>query len=490
MSAPGEISRSTAVPVLSVRTEDGRAFRFSRTFHIGREHDCDVRIADAQVSRKHVMVSFGNGRWQLRDQQSGNGVFVNGRRVDSASIDANLTIRLGADGPLVVMEVESRVPPASRPSVTPRSASETMIVAERYFGPATDEESVGGRTLMIRKAFHRVQKKQKRLYRGIVAVVALAAICAAGYAYRGHRELMRQQAAAQDLFYAMKSLDVDIANVERRLAASGDVQGRNQVKTYMERRRQMEGDYERFVSGFNLYDRALTAQDQVILRVTRTFGECETAAPPEYLAEVANYIRRWQGTRRFANAVTLARDKGYTRKIAEEFVRQDLPPQFFYLAMQESDFIETASSPPTRFGFAKGMWMFIPDTARRYGLTVGPLVASPRPDAADDRHKWEKATRAAAAYIKDIYATDAQASGLLVMASYNWGEQRVIRILKSMPANPRERNFWKVLARYRDQFPKETYDYVLSIVSAAAIGENPRLFGFGFDNPLAFDDRR
>src|SRR6202022_2821686 len=129
-----------------------------------------------------------------------------------------------------------------------------------------------------------------------------------------------------------------------------------------------------------------------------------------------HYIRRWQGTRRFANAVTLARDKGYTRKIAEEFVRQDLPPQFFYLAMQESDFIETASSPPTRFGFAKGMWMFIPDTARRYGLTVGPLVAAPRPDAADDRHKWEKATRAAAAYIKDIYATDAQASGLLVMA--------------------------------------------------------------------------
>src|ERR1700730_15648221 len=133
MSAPGDISPSTAVPALSVRTEDGRAFRFSRPFHIGREHDCDVRITDAQVSRKHVMVSFGNGRWQLRDQQSGNGVFVNGRRGDSASIDANLTIRLGADGPLVVMEVESRVPPASRPSVTPRSARETMIVAERYF---------------------------------------------------------------------------------------------------------------------------------------------------------------------------------------------------------------------------------------------------------------------------------------------------------------------------------------------------------------------
>ena len=87
MSATGQTPRSLAIPMLSVRTEDGRAFRFSRPFHIGREHDCDVRIEDAHVSRKHVIVSFGNGHWRLRDQQSGNGVFVDGQRVDTASID-------------------------------------------------------------------------------------------------------------------------------------------------------------------------------------------------------------------------------------------------------------------------------------------------------------------------------------------------------------------------------------------------------------------
>jgi membrane-bound lytic murein transglycosylase D len=71
------------------------------------------------------------------------------------------------------------------------------------------------------------------------------------------------------------------------------------------------------------------------------------------------------------------------------------------------------------------------------------------------------------------------------MASYNWGEDRVIRLIRSMPANPRERNFWKLLEAHRDQIPQETYDYVYYIVSAATIGENPRLFGFDFDNPLA-----
>ncbi len=55
-----------------------------------------------------------------------------------------------------------------------------------------------------------------------------------------------------------------------------------------------------------------------------------------------------------------------------------------------------------------------------------------------------------------------------------------------MPQNPRERNFWVLLTKHRDDVPKQTYDYVLSILSAAVIGENPRLFGFQFDNPLAF----
>jgi hypothetical protein len=54
-----------------------------------------------------------------------------------------------------------------------------------------------------------------------------------------------------------------------------------------------------------------------------------------------------------------------------------------------------------------------------------------------------------------------------------------------MPENPRERNFWKVLADHKEKWPKETYDYVYYIFSAAVIGENPKLFGFRFENPLA-----
>ncbi len=126
-----------------------------------------------------------------------------------------------------------------------------------------------------------------------------------------------------------------------------------------------------------------------------------------------------------------------------------------------------------------------PQTAVKYGLHLGPLVDQPRPDPADDRHNYSKETKAAALYIQDLYGTDAQASGFLVMACYNWGESQVLPLIRSMPANPRERNFWKLLSKHRDKIPQETYDYVFYIASAAVIGENPRLFGFDFDNPLA-----
>ncbi len=73
------------VPALCVRTADGRTFRFTRTFHIGRDRDCEVRIEDVQVSRKHLVVLFGNGRWEIRDLQSSNGMFLDGQRTTAVS---------------------------------------------------------------------------------------------------------------------------------------------------------------------------------------------------------------------------------------------------------------------------------------------------------------------------------------------------------------------------------------------------------------------
>jgi soluble lytic murein transglycosylase-like protein len=205
------------------------------------------------------------------------------------------------------------------------------------------------------------------------------------------------------------------------------------------------------------------------------------------------------GRARFQGAVERADRNGYTEHIVKTLQRHGLPPQFFYMAMQESNLNPRAIGPPTRWGRAKGMWQFIPATARRFGLNPGTETDSGGFDPRDERHDVVKATDAAARYLNDIYGTLAQASGLLVVASYNWGEHRItnklerltgpqsipMEALEGIPENPNERNYWRFLVEYKDRMPDETKDYVLKIFAAAVIGENPRLFDLDMDNPLS-----
>jgi membrane-bound lytic murein transglycosylase D len=283
----------------------------------------------------------------------------------------------------------------------------------------------------------------------------------------------------------MKSLDLDVANFERVVAESNSQIGEQEIRKYRARRKQMTKIYDQHLAALYVYGPRMSEQQRLILRVARIFGECELDMPRAFPDEVNRYIRRWQASTRLAKAVETAKNNGYDTAISKEMLAQGLPPQFFYLALQESDFDPYASGPKTWAGVAKGMWQFMPQTATRYGLRIGPLADLRGPDPDDDREHYGKATRAAARYLKDLYSTDAQASGLLVMACYNWGDEQGLALVRSMPPNPKERNFWKLLAYHRKEIPQETYDYVFSIVAAAVIGENPKLFGFAFENPLS-----
>jgi soluble lytic murein transglycosylase-like protein len=169
--------------------------------------------------------------------------------------------------------------------------------------------------------------------------------------------------------------------------------------------------------------------------------------------------------------VRLAQQKGYTPRIVEVMTDHGLPPQFSHLALQESDFEVRAVGPPTRWGRAKGMWRFIPRTALQYGLDPGVYGDSQRIDPQDERHDFEKSTAAAARYLRTIYATLAHASGLLVVASYNWGEHRVAPKLgelelsgpqavpasafEGIPETAEARSYWLFLGEFRERMLEE-----------------------------------
>jgi hypothetical protein len=81
---------------------------------------------------------------------------------------------------------------------------------------------------------------------------------------------------------------------------------------------------------------------------------------------------------RLDEAILRAEEHGYGKRIADIMLEHGMPPEFFYLALQESSLKIEAVGPRTRFGYAKGMWQIIPGTAQENGLKVGPLVGQPR----------------------------------------------------------------------------------------------------------------
>ena len=448
---------------------------FTSSFRIGRDPASDVHVPDRVVSRHHAEVVFIGGRWWLQDLNSANGTWVDGRRIERIPLEGRVALELGSGGPALTLEVEEPVAPAD-------DDLSLTHYREHYLD---GEGEAGQRTMMVRRAFAQVQRQQKRKYGLIITMVFCLFLAAGSVAVYKHLQVQRQRRLAADIFYAIKALDLEYAQYLEEARRSSDPVVRSRVTRYRQEKKKLEASYDTFLDTLKVYERSISPQDRIILRMARVFGECELFMPEDFSSEVHRYIDRWKSTDRFYRAVQRAEKQGYTEEIARTMLDYDLPPQFFYLALQESNFDVNACGPRTRWGIAKGMWQFIPDTARAYGLSTGPLVEYKRPDPRDERHDFVKSTRAAARYLRRIYDTDAQASGLLVMASYNWGENRVIRMIRAMPENPRERNFWQFLKRYRGRIPKQTYDYVFSIFSAAVIGEDPRLFGFDMDNPLA-----
>ena len=350
-------------------------------------------------------------------------------------------------------------------------------IVDRYLGRLTPA-GMSRRTAMIRQALRAEHHRHRARWVMALASVVLLGAAAGGWGWVQHQRVERARAAGEELFYAMKGLELQVAQL--RLTVEERAAYRTQQDDLARR-------YRDYLERLGIYSSATPAEVQLVYRVIHRLGESELNVPTEFVQEVRRYIQRWMRNDRLRDALARAAAEGYGPKVADALLQHDLPPEFFFLALQESNFKTEAVGPSTRFGIAKGMWQMLPGTAMEYGLQTGPLVGQRRPDPADERHDFEKSTTAAAQYLRDIYRTDAQASGLLVIASYNWGQTRVLRLIRSLPESPRERNYWRLLTQYRDRIPQETYDYVLSVVSAAVIAERPEYFGFTFSSPLPAD---
>lgn len=153
------------------------------------------------------------------------------------------------------------------------------------------------------------------------------------------------------------------------------------------------------------------------------------------------------GKQRFENSVRrLAPLRASFEKI---FSDEAVPPELIWLGLVESGYNPYARSPKS----AVGIWQFIPETATRFGLSVG---------ANDERTDPLKSARAAARYLRFLHGLFGDWN--LALAAYNAGEQRVANAMK----RGRSRDFWRLSVL--KLLPEETREYVPAVLAAQRLG--------------------
>jgi len=148
---------------------------------------------------------------------------------------------------------------------------------------------------------------------------------------------------------------------------------------------------------------------------------------------------------------TLGRYKSYIQEILKE---NEVPEDFFYLAVAESALNPNANSPAG----ANGLWQFLQQTGEMYGLEVSNYV--------DERRNLTKSTKSACKYLKDSYKDFG--SWTLAAAAYNRGNKG----MKDAIFAQKENDYYKLYLN------SETYRYIFRIIALKLILSNPEEYNF------------
>ena len=148
----------------------------------------------------------------------------------------------------------------------------------------------------------------------------------------------------------------------------------------------------------------------------------------------------------------------YRPYIVEALRKAGLPEELSWLPLIESGFKVNAMSRAR----ALGLWQFISSTGYKFGLKRNTYI--------DERLDPVKSTQAAIAYLKELHQIFGDWT--TVLAAYNCGEGRVLRVIRSQNVNYLD-NFWDLYRR----LPRETARYVPRFLATLHILKNPEKYG-------------
>jgi membrane-bound lytic murein transglycosylase D len=189
-------------------------------------------------------------------------------------------------------------------------------------------------------------------------------------------------------------------------------------------------------------------------------------------ADIEKEIRSFQTVERGFFLRSYQRSGMYLPVIDQRLQEAGLPKELAWLPLVESGFQINALSRAR----ALGLWQFIPSTGYKYSLKRDRWV--------DQRMDLEKSTKAAIAYLNELH--EIFGDWLTVLAAYNCGEGRVLRVISKQHINYLDR-FWDL---YR-QLPTETARYVPRFLATLHIIKNPKKYGMDLsenpDEPIPYE---
>lgn len=163
---------------------------------------------------------------------------------------------------------------------------------------------------------------------------------------------------------------------------------------------------------------------------------------------VEQYIEQYTGKLRSSVAYMLGVMNFYVPMFEEALLSYNVPLELKYLPI-----IESALNPKARSrAGAVGLWQFMIDTSKQYGLEVNSLV--------DERQDPIKSSYAAAHYLRDLYAEFGDWT--LAIAAYNCGPTNIEKAIHRAGG---ERDYWKIYP----YLPLETRGYVPAFIAATYV---------------------
>ena len=176
---------------------------------------------------------------------------------------------------------------------------------------------------------------------------------------------------------------------------------------------------------------------------------------------VLRFLNHYQTRRRDVMERGLRRSGKYTNLFRKIFKEEGVPLDLVYMPHTESLFNPYAYSRAR----AKGIWQFMKWTGLNHGLRQDWWI--------DERSDIVKSTQAAARYLKKLH--ERFQDWYLALAAYNVGPARIQRIFNRYGPI----DYWTMVRRRL--LPRETRNYVPSILASLIIYRNPQHYGFNVE---------